>query len=1241
MPSKQLLSLAVAAAALQAAVGVSADLVFSYIGAPGSHAELSHPHVILSNLPLAASQCVARNSASQPAPGEICCDIDVNGLSVKSGDQLGGPDPTDGGAIPSVGTWSSTFPGPCGAAAFTPLSASIANPTSTVPWGLVSLTIGSSNTDGSWNEFNLAATNAQLAAYYVGQSSPLAVDMDATVDAGTCTKLSGPSTPTGGGGGGPTATGGFWWDTWVGDQNLGSNNSPWTPTAAQSGGGAPGIVVDVSNKHQQMLGFGFAMTQATAKTFMDTKAASPSQYQALLRAFFDGSTGLGINIIRIAIGPCDFSVGSGAFWDGTALNDHSTGKSSLGQMTMPAEDRQYILPVLQDAAAAGYKFNLYFEAWTFPWWMLSGYENNFGPFNPAMTQVAAQYMVQAAAAWRNAGSWGVFGVGIINEPSMTIDSANWQTSWVGQGGGIGTRLEPGDAAAIAIAMKGMLGGAGLGGAKIVGYAHNWEDPVPYGTSGGYVEQLLGAANGAIDLISWHCYVDAPNSPAIMQKFPNVGHFMGECTATGAPSTGDYFATSGNGIPHIYTTAINAGSGGVVQWNGLLESANSGRRFQGLPNGCATCRGMISSLEATNFQSGCVMPEYFGMRHYAPFLAAGGQRVEMAVNANADCISGNAFVDNVSNPVVVLHNSCAQSITVSVGVAGGTYSHTMQQGSSTLRIANSAAVQVGAHYGGVGGGPTCAASTYKVDCKGTWCGSKLKNRAGHSQDQTGSTGLCIDGGQNGSPGAYMCYGENTNQLLDVVPDKGSDGRWKSIRITFKGQCFGPSGASNGAAVTLSPCQDGLNQVWDYGNDPASGWPYVFKNAANNAFCLDIDSNNMNLQVWSCNGGPSQMWDLYVQGYAYWANDPIGKKSGCGKNGCHIYFRDTVPWPRQKTVDLRNGNTNGEDNWLQGYHPFLESTNQHWDLVPHPSTQDGYAGYYHFGLGGKYGDPYRECISLDQENTNIGALLTVESCNLWKDSQLWQFQANGVRHTGLENADQSGVNYRIQNKATPTLCMYIDHAFYTESGWTSGYFRAQNRECENSGSSTFNVLDVTKANVAPLGCGVFNKNDQCNVMIANAVAPTPNRLCVDIKETANNNGDWVQGWACSAGDQNQRWNIIGDAADPDDSTDDSDKVSYVHIQNARFPQYCLGLWGGDDTHTGNDWGADGSQMVLTYCNLFSAGQKFANVGDGKGGWKLTTKAANKCLDYDAGASKLQQWACSSGSANQVWHFSKGNL
>ncbi|KAJ3095291.1 exo-1,3-beta-glucanase [Phlyctochytrium planicorne] len=1065
----------------------------------------------------------------------------------------------------------------------------------------------------------------------------------------------------GGGGGdndGPNLSQAAIWSTTI-DKLSGSDTSEMIGEALSAPLGNNDVVfnIDATVKLQEMLGFGAAMTQSSAKVLLETKKRNKAQYEAILRSFFDPKTGLGMYIIRIAIGPCDFSDNGAAFYDGTP-NDSNV-KSGFN-IDISQSDRDYVLPVLQDIKNMGYKFTLYTEAWALPFWMGSDWVRNswYAKFNDAFADQAGEYFARAAYAWVKLG-FDVRYVGMINEPLVGQDA----------GGKVGFLTKPYQEAAMAKSIRRVLNSVGMTASKIVGYAHNWDQP-------GYPIDLL-KNGGPVDVISWHCYGGEPSAmDQVRAAFPNVLHIMGECTPyTGqSPAKDEYwFSTQPNSVKTLYQDSIEHGLSAVIEWNIVLERVdNTGLIFHN--RGCDTCRGMINSLESTGYSIACATPEYFGMRHYAPFVRPGSHRVGMSLDGGGGCVYGHAFLTGGGSVVVVAHNMCGAKKTVGIkvktNIGEAFFRATLVSGSSTVRIGDGNDI---APRFQAGSGDACQFQEKLIEDKpGYWSKVHIKSRAGHGP---GSVGLCLD--TVSSTGAHFCFGENPNQLFSPSPVEPG-----FTLLSAKGKCLRASEMRDGAPARFVTCNpaDG-NQVWRVNENHAlkgstapdghlwwdDATPYRFQPKSGPSFCLDIEADGMKAQIWSCHNGPSQAFDFlgpqlgnnfnFKDGN--WANDPVGKTHGCEPN-CWVHIRDMAKWPTQLCLDDRGGKTDDGD-WTQGYHCYFENTNQKWDILPHPYVTNG----FHIAKGGT---DYRNCLGLfdnipfdsnqGPNHGQAGDKVMMRSCNLHAHSQIWFYvdPSNGekVDVTKVDRYKPGGKGYVLRNYANG-LALAFEHT-YSDVGGQEGMFKA----VLAGGEPVVQFRDMSVAAVLPYASesdlkAYLDANPRhASIHLKNKVED--NRLCLDIRDGKHDDGDWVQGYFCFSENDNQKWNLLPVPSNPESPHYSSGTNRYL-LQSAAYPSQCLGLWAGDPSkkYQGDDWNANGSRMVIQKCNVYSANQRFA-VGKAEDsanlkGLELIVEASKKCLDVEMTLNppspgdpvekwmyKLHQWECT-GGVNQRFDVLKG--
>lgn len=94
------------------------------------------------------------------------------------------------------------------------------------------------------------------------------------------------------------------WETWTDQSRL------LAPAPGLAFGRAPAlalnIAVDASRRYQEMVGFGAAITDASAWLIQNRMSAV--QREALLQELFGPAPGLGFNFTRLTIGASDFSM---------------------------------------------------------------------------------------------------------------------------------------------------------------------------------------------------------------------------------------------------------------------------------------------------------------------------------------------------------------------------------------------------------------------------------------------------------------------------------------------------------------------------------------------------------------------------------------------------------------------------------------------------------------------------------------------------------------------------------------------------------------------------------------------------------------------------------------------------------------------------------------------------------------------------------------------------------------------
>jgi len=174
----------------------------------------------------------------------------------------------------------------------------------------------------------------------------------------------------------------------------------------QSEQSSPIIKLDKEKTFQSIVGFGGALTDASAETM--AKLPREKQEEILL-AYFDRKEGLGYSLCRTHINSCDYSSETYAY-------SEVNGDGSLDHFSIE-HDLEYRVPLIKSAIGlAGQDFKLVATPWSPPAWMKSN--NNMsrgGKLRPEYYQSWASYYIKFIEAYKKEGI-DVWGITIQNEP---------------------------------------------------------------------------------------------------------------------------------------------------------------------------------------------------------------------------------------------------------------------------------------------------------------------------------------------------------------------------------------------------------------------------------------------------------------------------------------------------------------------------------------------------------------------------------------------------------------------------------------------------------------------------------------------------------------------------------------------------------------------------------------------------------------------------------------------------------
>ncbi len=225
-----------------------------------------------------------------------------------------------------------------------------------------------------------------------------------------------------------------------------------SPAPAAAPAAATALVCDPSQRFQEIVGFGGALTESSAWVLAQLPAEKRAE---VLRHYYDPKEGIGYTLARTHINSCDFSLHMWAL-------DETPGDYELLEFSL-APMRRWLLPLLHDAqAVAGPgRFKLLASPWSPPAWMKTNNRmDDGGSLRPEYRLAWANYYVRFIEAMQREEKIPVWALTVQNEPEahQTWESCLYtpeeERNFVRDD--LGPALER----------------AGLSGVKLLGWDHN-------------------------------------------------------------------------------------------------------------------------------------------------------------------------------------------------------------------------------------------------------------------------------------------------------------------------------------------------------------------------------------------------------------------------------------------------------------------------------------------------------------------------------------------------------------------------------------------------------------------------------------------------------------------------------------------------------------------------------------------------------------------------------------------------
>ena len=406
------------------------------------------------------------------------------------------------------------------------------------------------------------------------------------------------------------------------------------------------IVVDEGTTYQEMVGFGAAITDASAWLIQNKLA--PAQREALLQELFGSSPGIGLSFTRLTMGASDFSLHQYSYDDMPAGQADST----LTHFSIDS-NRAYVLPVVQRALAINPQLKIMASPWSPPAWMKTSGSLIQGTLRPEAYGPFAEYFGRYIEAYRAEGV-PIYAITVQNEPHYEPPTYP------------GMRLEPPARARFVGQYLGPLFAQRGMGTIILDWDHNWDE---------YQSPLQVLADSAapryIAGVAWHCYGGDVSAQALVHDaHPDKDTYFTECSGgEWAPNFADNLKWF---VGTLIIDATRDWAKGVLLWNLALDE-NHGPHT----GGCGDCRGVVTITSGSGAVTRNV--EYYALAHASRFVRPGARRI--ASTSGVAGVESVAFrnADDGSKALIVV-NTAAQDRTFTVLWGNQSLRYTLPAGS---------------------------------------------------------------------------------------------------------------------------------------------------------------------------------------------------------------------------------------------------------------------------------------------------------------------------------------------------------------------------------------------------------------------------------------------------------------------------------------------------------------------------------------------------------------------------------
>lgn len=404
------------------------------------------------------------------------------------------------------------------------------------------------------------------------------------------------------------------------------------------------IIIDEDVKYQTVDGFGWTLTQGSAKLL---RGLSDNRQKELLNHIFDINTGLGCGVIRIGIGATDLSEYAYTYHDDATDKD-------LAKFSLEGPDLNDLIPVLKKILAINPNIKIIATPWTPPKWMKTN--NNYIGGNLKIDCYAsyARYFIKYFEAMKVQGI-NIWAVTPQNEPHHDSNEPSMYMSQEEQFNFIDKYLGP------------AIANSEFKNTKIIAWDHNCDNqeyPV-------YV-----CKSSFVDGSAFHLYDAGANIGTLTAVHEQTGknvYFTEQYTGPGN-FAGD-FAWH---MEKVMLGSMNNWAKIALEWNLAANSVYEPHT----PSGCNSCLGALS-IDGESIEYNV---SYYLVAQMSKVVKSEAYRIRSM--STSDDLLQTAFLNPDKSISIVVFNKSGEQKTFNVVWDGKSITYTLNANTAASLIWNS-------------------------------------------------------------------------------------------------------------------------------------------------------------------------------------------------------------------------------------------------------------------------------------------------------------------------------------------------------------------------------------------------------------------------------------------------------------------------------------------------------------------------------------------------------------------------